>query len=93
MTCSNRCHLPTQGLARCWLNSTADVHHGATGFEEIEPHYYRVNGRYSENKRFFDHAAVQVLFARGWEFIHLEELTNHRYTQPKVAWEAVLKAI
>jgi len=33
------------------------------------------------------------LFARGWEFIHLEELTNHRYTQPKVAWEAVLKAI
>ena len=87
-----RCIAP-DGVLLCRLNSTADVHHGATGFEEIEPNYYRVNGRYAENKRFFDRAAVQALFARGWEFIHIEELTNHRYTQPKVAWEAVLKAI
>lgn len=87
-----RCIAPG-GVLLCRLNSTADVHHGATGFEEIEPHYYRVNGRYAQNKRFFDRAAVEALFARGWEFINIEELTNHRYTQPKVAWEAVLKAI
>jgi SAM-dependent methyltransferase len=87
-----RCLAPG-GLLLCRLNSTADVHHGATGFEEIEPNFYRVHARYSENKRFFDRAAVEALFAQGWEFINLEELTNHRYTQPKVAWEAVLKAI
>ena len=87
-----RCIAPG-GVLLCRLNSTADVHHGATGFEEIEPRYYRVNGRYGENKRFFDHTAVETLFAQGWEFIHLEELTNHRYAQPKVAWEAVLRAI
>ena len=77
----------------CRLNSTADVHHGATGHEEIEPGYYRVNARYAECKRFFDQASVEALFARGWEVLNLQELTNHRYEQPKVAWEAALRAI
>ncbi len=81
------------GVLLCRLNSTADVHHGATGHEEIEPGYYRVNARYAECKRFFDQASVEALFARGWEVLNLQELTNHRYEQPKVAWEAALRAI
>ena len=80
------------GLLLCRLNSTRDVNHGAAGYEEIEPNYYRVNGYYSECKRFFDRAAVEAMFACGWLLLNLEELTNHRYEQPKVAWEAVLRA-
>jgi len=86
-----RCTAPG-GLLLCRLNSTHDVNHGAAGHEKIEPNYYRVNDYYSECKRFFDCAAVETLFARGWQFLNLEELTNHRYEQPKVAWEAVLRA-
>lgn len=86
----HRCLAPG-GLLLCRLNSTRDVLHGATGYEEIEPNYYRVNARYGENKRFFDRAAIDALFEQGWQVVSVQELTNHRYEQPKVAWEVVLR--
>lgn len=85
-----RCLRPA-GLLLCRLNSTADVLHGATGHEEIEPRFYRVNARYAETKRFFDRADVERLFA-GWTVRAVEETAVLRYAQPKVAWEVVLHA-
>jgi SAM-dependent methyltransferase len=85
-----RCLRPG-GVLLCRLNSTADVLHGATGHEEIEPHYYRVHGHYAECKRFFDRADIGRLFAGGWRLEACEERTIHRYADPKVAWEAVLR--
>lgn len=79
------------GLLLCRLNSTKDFNHGAAGHQMIEPNYYRVDGRYSEKKRFFDRAAVEALFGAGWDFIALEEITIDRYERPKVVWEMALK--
>jgi SAM-dependent methyltransferase len=84
-----RCLRP-DGVLWCRLNSTRDVLHGADGYEEIETHYYRVNARYAECKRFFDQGDVEHLFASGWRALTMEETTIHRYDAPKVAWEIVL---
>lgn len=80
--------LTTNGVLLCRLNSTQDVHFGATGHEEIAQDYYRVDG---EPKRFFDREAVESLFAQGWHTLSLEELTVHRYARPKVLWEIVVE--
>jgi SAM-dependent methyltransferase len=79
------------GLLLCRLNSVNDVLHGAMQGEEIEPHYFRQHAHYAECKRFFDGADLDRLFAAGWHQAHREECTIHRYTQPKVAWELVLR--
>jgi trans-aconitate methyltransferase len=80
--------LGSGGLLLCRLNSTQDVHYGATGHAEIAPHYYRVDGA---AKRFFDAADVQALFGAGWTTLHAEEGVIQRYAQPKWAWELVLR--
>jgi SAM-dependent methyltransferase len=85
-----RCLRPG-GLLLCRLNSTRDALHGAGVGEEVEPHYWRVHGTYSECKRFFDLADLHRLFGAGWEVLSREELVNRRYAQPKVAWEMVLR--
>lgn len=85
-----RCLRPG-GLLLCRLNSTGDVHHGACGFEEIEPHFFRVNGRYAETKRFFDAQDVDRLFTAGWTRLAISEKTIHRYAEPKRAWEIALR--
>lgn len=85
-----RCLRPG-GLLLCRLNSSADVLHGAGQGEQVEPNYYRVHGTYSELKRFFPRADIERLFAQGWSRVCTEELTIHRYAQPKVAWEVVLR--
>ena len=69
-------------------NSTEDHHYGASGYPEIEKNYYAVDG---ESKRFFDHAAIETLFATGWHARHVEERVIHRYTLPKVVWEVILE--
>ena len=77
------------GVLLCRLNSVNDLHHGASGPPpEGEDSFYLVDG---VPKRFFDRGAVERLFAKGWRMLHLEELTVHRYEQPKVLWEAVLE--
>jgi SAM-dependent methyltransferase len=76
------------GLLLCRLNSTKDENFGAKGHPAIEENYYLVDGA---PKRFFDRAAVDRLFARGWRVRHLEEKVVHRYVRPKSLWEAVLE--
>ena len=56
---SRRC-LRTGGMLMCRINSLLDVNHGAQSGEEIEPHYYRAYGTYSDLKRFFDRADVNA---------------------------------
>lgn len=84
-----RCLRPG-GLLLCRLNSTRDIHHGACVTEEAAPGMLVVNGRYSAHKRFYGVKELDALFDAGWSQLAREELTNHRYEQPKVAWELVL---
>lgn len=79
------------GLLLCRLNSLRDVLHGAGQGEEVEPHYWRVHGTYSECKRFFDRADIDRLFAGPWQWLGMQEHTIQRYDRPKVAWEVVLR--
>lgn len=82
-----RCLRPG-GLLLCRLNSTRDVHHGATGHPKIAHHYYEVEGN---PKRFFDQTEVEALFAEGWVRLSSREMCIDRYEMPKVAWEAILR--
>lgn len=75
------------GLLLCRMNSTEDHHHGASGHAEIEPHYYLVDG---QPKRFFDRAAVELLFGEGWSRLGLRHDQVARYSKPKALWEVVL---
>lgn len=75
------------GLLLCRLNSTRDVHYGAAGHPELEPHLYQVNGH---PKRFFDRADVDALFDPAWRRIAVQEQQVNRYKQPKTVWEVVL---
>jgi trans-aconitate methyltransferase len=56
----------------CRVNSTRDVHHGATGHPLIEPGCFRVG---DQTKRFFDRADLLTLFAEQskviWELVAL----------------------
>ena len=80
--------LRRRGLLLCRLNSTEDHNFGARGHPEIEPNYYLVNG---EPKRFFDRAAIENLFAAGWNMLHLRHELVSRYGLPKALWEVGLE--
>ena len=80
--------LRPRGLLLCRLNSTQDHNFGATGHPEIEPGYYLVDG---EPKRFFDRAAIEHLFAAGWNVLHLRHELVTRYGPPKALWEVGLE--
>jgi SAM-dependent methyltransferase len=84
-----RACLAPRGLLICRVNSSRDVHHGATGHAPIEPGYFRVG---EEAKRFFERADLLRLFAEGWHIVALEERTIDRYEHPKVIWELVAQA-
>jgi SAM-dependent methyltransferase len=86
----HRCLAPG-GLLLCRLNSTRDVHHGATGFEAVAPNLYLVDDGYSRLKRFFDRDAVDSLFGPEWARVAVEEMRIDRYDKPKVVWEVVLR--
>lgn len=79
--------LAPSGLLVCRVNSSRDIHHGATGHESIEPGYFRVG---EETKRFFDRADLLRLFGEGWQIVALEEQVIDRYDRPKVVWELIL---
>lgn len=81
-----RDHLRPGGVLFCRLNSTADIHHGASGHPRLDDNFYRVDGL---SKRFFDRPAVDALFIDGWRIHSLEELMVDRYKQPKALWEVV----
>ncbi len=79
--------LSPAGLLLCRLNSKEDLNFGATGYPEIEPDFYLVNG---EPKRFFDRASVQRLFVNGWKLISQEHFVTRKYVKPKALWEVIL---
>ncbi len=75
------------GFLLCRLNSVNDFHFGAGQGEEIEPHYYRIDGL---TKRFFDRAQIEALFS-NWDIKQLGEYELNRYRNPKMLWELVLQ--
>jgi SAM-dependent methyltransferase len=80
------------GLLLCRVNSTRDVLHGAGQGERLERNYYRLDARYASFKRFFDEDELRALFAApAWHTLSCEERSIHRYAEPKVAWEVVLR--
>lgn len=83
-----RAALHPAGVLLCRLNSTNDHHFGAIGHPAIERDFYLVDGA---PKRFFDRAAVDRMFSRGWRPIGIEERVIDRYDHPKSVWEAVLE--
>jgi SAM-dependent methyltransferase len=82
-----RCLAPN-GFLLARVNSTGDIHYGASGHREIEPGLYDANG---ELKRFFDKEAVERLTGTKWHVWNREERTVHRYDSPKVVWELLLE--
>ena len=74
------------GLLVCRLNSTEDIHFGAAGHPEIERHFYLVDGA---PKRFFDRAAIDTLFASGWQVLSVQHMHTGKYIQQKALWEVV----
>ncbi|WP_207671241.1 hypothetical protein [Paenibacillus cymbidii] len=78
----------TRGLLLARLNSTRDIHYGAGQGSELEPHYYKQDGR---RKRFFDRADVERLFD-GWAIDVLMETDMRRYRKPKICWELAASA-
>lgn len=78
--------LPEGGVFLCRLNSTEDHHFGASGHPLIEPNYFMVDG---SPKRFFDRAAVDALFSRGWTVRSCEHFTTRKYLRAKALWEVV----
>ncbi len=87
----HRC-IPNGGLLLCRVNSTQDVHFGATDNPVIdwehEGAFYQVRDR---QKRFFTEKSVWSLFANGWQMVSLSETTIDRYAKDKTVWEAILR--
>jgi SAM-dependent methyltransferase len=80
--------LKTNGLFIARVNSVNDKNWGATGFPEIEPGLYHVNGQV---KRFFNRLDVKNLLKKNWELISLNENTIDRYNKSKVVWEFAVR--
>jgi SAM-dependent methyltransferase len=75
------------GLLLCRVNSTEDTHFGARGHPPIEADFYDVNG---QAKRFFDAAALDRLFATGWQRLSARQAVTGKYGLPKSLWEVAL---
>lgn len=78
------------GVLLCRLNSTQDAHFGAGQGTRIEENYFERDG---QRKRFFDEAAVQRLFAEGWNVLSVEHCTTRKYLRQKALWEGVLERV
>ncbi len=76
--------LAHDGVLICRLNSDQDTHYGATGYAEIEPGLFEVNGN---PKRFFSERDVLNLFSDQWEIKDIQHKTIDRYEMPKSIWE------
>jgi SAM-dependent methyltransferase len=80
--------LRRDGLFLFRVNSTEDSNFGATGHAALEPNYYLVDG---QPKRFYDEAAVDLLFAKGWHVLSKEHRTTRKYARSKSLWEVVAR--
>lgn len=85
-----RLALLPRGILMCRLNSTDDVNFGASGYQEIEPGLYNVDG---QPKRFFDEDSARLLFATGWRVLSIQSVITGKYIRSKAAWELVLERI
>jgi SAM-dependent methyltransferase len=83
-----RLALSPGGILLCRLNSTEDHNFGASGYPEIEPNFYLVDG---EAKRFFNQSHVESLFAVAWEIRSLEHVVTTKYIKEKAVWELVVE--
>jgi SAM-dependent methyltransferase len=79
--------LQPDGVLLLRVNSTEDHGYGASGYPEIGPNYYLVDG---QPKRFFARDDLDRLFGAGWKFLHVGHQIIHRYAKPKAVWEALL---
>lgn len=68
------------GLFICRLNSYKDTHYGATGYPEIEPGLYSVNG---QQKRFFHESEIRDLWSGDYRIheITFNAIDRYRYTK------------
>ena len=82
-----RC-LADNGLLLVRVNSTNDIHYGASGYPELETGLYDVKGA---AKRFFSKDDISTLFAGAWLIKNMEEMTVYRYEKPKSLWELVIE--
>jgi SAM-dependent methyltransferase len=80
--------LKAEGRLLCRVNSTKDLNYGASQGTEIEPNYFDVDGW---RKRFFDEAALLMLYGDGWEILSIREKSMERYGKEKVLWELALR--
>ena len=76
--------LKSGGLLICRVNSVNDEYYGATGYAELEPRLYSVNG---QQKRFFTKEDIITLFDKKWTLESIEEKQIDRYEHPKMVWE------
>ena len=82
-----RC-LADNGLLLVRVNSTNDIHYGASGYPELESGLYDVKG---QTKRFFSKDDISALFTGAWLIKNMEEMTVDRYAKPKSLWELVME--
>lgn len=78
------------GVLLARFNSDQDANHGASGYPEVEPGMYLVDG---QTKRFFAEHDVQRLFAHRWQMLSCEHLVSHKYALPKALWEVVARRL
>jgi SAM-dependent methyltransferase len=82
-----RC-LADKGLLLVRINSTNDIHYGASGYRELEAGLYDVKG---QTKRFFSKGDISALFTGAWLIKNMEEMTVDRYAKPKSLWELLIE--
>ena len=74
------------GIFICRVNSTEDYHFGASGYPEIEPNFYLVEGL---KKRFFTEKDLKDLFSKDWKILSLSHKQINKYEHPKAIWELI----
>jgi SAM-dependent methyltransferase len=82
-----RCLVPG-GHLLARLNSTNDPHYAAARKEDIEPHFYLVDG---SPKRLFDRDDVEALLSEGWKIVDAAERTTSRFGYEKALWEIIAR--
>jgi SAM-dependent methyltransferase len=75
------------------VNAADDLNYGAGIGDEIEPGYFRSDGRYGAPcKRFFTEDTVRAALTDLFEVSHLEHRSSDRYGATKQVWECLAHA-
>lgn len=76
--------LKSGGQLLCRVNSIQDENYGASGYPEIEPGLYEVNG---EPKRFFTEQEIQALWSQEFVLGNISHKSIDRYQKKKFVYE------